>query len=63
MQIITKKEVCGMDNNINAKEIWLNYFNNVLFEKGIIDEKERNKMIILISKNCRTPDGIRGRVR
>ena len=29
-----------MDNSLNAKEIWLNYFNNVLFEKGIIDEKE-----------------------
>ena len=25
-------------------EIWLNYFNDVLFNNGVITEKERNKM-------------------
>ncbi len=49
------KEVCGIINNINSKEVWLNYFNNVLFEKGIIKESERNKMILLIKKNCHIP--------
>ena len=27
-----------MPLNVNAKEIWLSYFNKVLFEKGIITE-------------------------
>jgi len=43
--------VCGIDKNINVKEIWLNYFNQVLFEKGIITEEERNKMKLEILKN------------
>lgn len=38
--------------NISTKEIWLTYFNNVLFEKGLITEKEKNKMIALISGYC-----------
>ena len=37
---------------ILAEEIWLNYFNNVLFEKKIITEDERNKMKNLISSRC-----------
>lgn len=43
-----------MTENVNAKEIWLNYFNTVLFEKGIITKKERDKMSFLIRKNCHT---------
>lgn len=39
-----------MPLNVNAKEIWLSYFNKVLFEKGIITEKEKNKMSNLIYK-------------
>lgn len=27
-----------------TNEIWLNYFNNVLYDKGVITEAERNKM-------------------
>ncbi len=27
-----------------AKELWLLYFNNVLYEKGVITEKQRNQM-------------------
>ncbi len=41
-----------MPLNVNAKEIWLSYFNKVLFEKGIITEKEKNKMSNLIYKQC-----------
>ena len=36
-----------------ASEIWLNYFNRHLYEKGIISELERNKMKILIESRCR----------
>jgi len=38
---------------MSAKEIWLSYFNKVLFEKGVITEKEKNKMTNLIYRNCR----------
>lgn len=38
--------------NIDAKEIWLCYFNQVLFDKGIITEKEKSKMNNLIYKQC-----------
>ncbi len=32
-----------------AEEIWLGYFNRILYEKGIITERERNRMILLIA--------------
>ena len=36
-------------NNANmANEIWLNYFNDILYDKGIIPESKRNKMKHLI---------------
>ena len=37
---------------IIAEEIWLNYFNDVLFDKKIIREAERNKMKNMISSRC-----------
>ena len=39
---------------LNVKEIWLNYFNQVLFEKGLITDKEKNRMNNLIYTNCHT---------
>ena len=41
-----------MKENNFAKEAWLTYFNNILFEKGIITEKEKNKMNSLILQQC-----------
>lgn len=40
-----------------SKEVWLNYFNKVLFEKGLITEQEKNKMNNLIYKKCHTSQG------
>lgn len=42
-------------NNKNSKskmaeQIWLLFFNQVLFEKGIITEAERNKMVLKIEQ-------------
>ena len=54
-QIITRKEVCDITANVNAKKIWLNYFNNTLLEKGLINKNEYNKMVQLIRKKCHTP--------
>jgi len=36
-----------------ANELWLNYFNQYLFEKNVITETERNKMKNLIALKCR----------
>ena len=35
-----------------VEEAWLKYYNQVLFEKGVITERERNLMINMIG--CRT---------
>jgi len=39
-------------NTVMAEEIWLNYFNNILYDKKIITEDERNKMKNMISACC-----------
>jgi len=44
-----------MQGDIDPREIWLTYFNNILFEKGVISQKEREKMSYLIRKKCHTP--------
>lgn len=36
-----------------TESIWLAYFNQVLFEKQLISEKERNQMALLIKKRSR----------
>lgn len=33
-----------------AARIWLSYYNRVLYEKGIITERERNRMELKIDK-------------
>ena len=43
-----------MQGNVDAREIWLTYFNNTLFEKGVISQKERDRMTQLIRKKCHT---------
>lgn len=32
-----------------AAKIWLSYYNRVLYEKGVITERERNKMEVKIN--------------
>ena len=39
-------------NNVNAKEVWLKYFNDVLLSKGLITENEHRKMRVLITTKC-----------
>ena len=36
-----------------AEEIWMRYFNERLFEQGIIDEKMRNKISVKLNENMR----------
>ena len=37
-----------------AEQIWLEYYNRVLYEKGIIGEEERNRMSNRIEARGRT---------
>lgn len=37
-----------MEKKKTAEMVWLNYFNESLFEKGLIDETTRNKLKIKI---------------
>lgn len=46
-----------MQESVDVREIWLTYFNNTLFEKGVINQKERDRMSQLIRKKCHTPTG------
>lgn len=32
----------------SAEQLWLLYYNNTLYEKGLITERDRNRMIHLI---------------
>lgn len=41
-----------IDKKRLAEQIWLAYFNQILFEKGIITEKERNKMALKIEQKA-----------
>ncbi len=38
-----------MEKKKMAEEVWMDYFNECLFEKGLIDETMRNKLKIKIS--------------
>ena len=41
-----------------AEKLWLNYFNQTLYERGIINEHERNRMAFKI-ENTKQPVGKR----
>lgn len=41
--------------------IFANYFNDTIFESGIINKKERDKMTQLSRKKCHTP--VRGEIK
>ena len=36
-----------------AAQMWLRYFNDHLFRQGVITEKERNQMILLLDREAR----------
>lgn len=45
-----------MEKKKTAEVVWLDYFNEYLFEKGIIDEAMRNKLKIKISTTAKNPN-------
>lgn len=48
--IILTKNTAASQKQVMAEQAWLNYFNKVLFEKGLITERERNKMVLKIDQ-------------
>ena len=45
-----KKPAANTQKKQEAARIWLSYYNRVLYEKGIITERERNRMELKIDK-------------
>ena len=43
-----KAKMSEQQRKMVAEELWLNYYNRVLFEKGMITEAEHNRITILI---------------
>lgn len=41
---------CEIKKRDAAEMLWLHFYNNILFEKGLITEKERNRMHNLINE-------------
>ena len=49
MEIKVSKNVSiEQQKKVLVEEAWLKYYNQVLFEKGVITERERNLMINMI---------------
>ena len=44
------KPVSAAQKQQEAARIWLSYYNRVLYEKGVITERERNRMDLKIDK-------------
>jgi len=50
---------CDIQRKQTAEKIWLHYFNDVLFQKGVISERDRNKMALKIeSRKSSSIDGL-----
>ncbi len=45
-----KKMTITEEKKLIGEELWLRYYNRVLFEKGLITEQERNRMITKINE-------------
>ena len=50
LSMAENRPVSGMQKRQEAARIWLSYYNRVLYEKGIITERERNRMELKIDK-------------
>lgn len=46
--IAEKKHYTEAEKQNVVEQLWLHYFNRTLFEKGLISERERNRMKLVI---------------
>lgn len=53
-----KKAITAEQQRVSLSErLWLAYFNSYLYEKGMLTESERNKMILKIENRKRATPG------
>ena len=57
---VSKNISIDQQKKVLVEEAWLKYYNCVLFDKGIITEQERNRMINRI--DARTAKGLSGKL-
>lgn len=58
MEMVANKTLSAEQQKKNiAEKLWLKYFNQTLYEQGLITESERNRIINLI--DSRKPSGLR----
>ena len=50
MPMVERKSISPAQKKQEAAQIWLSYYNRVLYEKGIISEQERNRMTLQIDR-------------
>ena len=48
------REKMKLNEDKFSEEIWLKYFNNVLFDKGMITKEQRDKIELLIIKKTKS---------
>ena len=50
MPMVERKSISPAQKKQEAAQIWLSYYNRVLYEKGIISEQERSRMMLKIDR-------------
>ena len=45
---------------LTAEKLWLNYFNQTLYEKGFLTEGQRNRLKLIIDSRRPSAKGTRG---
>lgn len=44
----TRQDMAELRKQVIIEQLWLTYYNDTLFEKGLITEDERNQMLRMI---------------
>ena len=44
MRMADKRGIAEARKRVVAEQLWLHYYNRVLYDKGVISEDERNRM-------------------
>lgn len=53
----TKKVTTEQKKESALEKLWLTYYNDTLYEKGLITESERNKMRVMIKTRNSSMEG------
>ena len=58
---MAEKNATFQEKQSFGERLWLSYFNYYLYEKGIITESERNRMIAKIESRKGSPCSVKGK--